>query len=79
MTEIAAADFPVHARIRLPREPVARQQAAIAYDRSQLSGSAALRWARWLASRWLGSEDTFMRAHPSDGCVTEADLFDGVA
>ena len=76
LASMAAVDFPVHARIAVPRSAVARRHAALACHRSQLDGPLPLRRLVWLLSR-RATYETFMRAHPEPlaGEPLETDLF----
>lgn len=80
LAEIAAVDFPVHARIRVPRSAVARKHAALACHRSQITGPFLLRRVLWLLLAGFATDELFMRAHPAPtaGGAIERDLFEGV-
>lgn len=80
LADVAAVDFPIHARIHVPRDAVSRKHAASACHRSQVAGAFPLRRLLWLVARRLTTDELFMRAHPrpSGGGVTEVDLFEGV-
>jgi len=77
--EIASVDFPIHARIRVPRRAIARKRAATECHRSQTgTATGQARWA-WMASSCFGLTDGYMRAHPpADVRTREVDLFEGV-
>lgn len=77
---VAAVDFPIHARIHVPRDAVSRKHAALACHRSQVAGESPLRRLVRLLSRHLTTDELFMRAHPrpSGSDATEVDLFEGV-
>ena len=77
---IAGVDFPIHARIRVPRPVLAWKRAAAECHQSQ-AGTATghRRWA-WMLSWCVGLTELYMRAHPRpDDPAIEADLFQGVA
>ena len=77
---IADVNFPIHARIRVPRHAVAWKRAATECHQSQ-AGTATghRRWA-WLLTWCVGLTELYMRAHPRpDAPAIEADLFQGVA
>jgi N-acetyl-1-D-myo-inositol-2-amino-2-deoxy-alpha-D-glucopyranoside deacetylase/mycothiol S-conjugate amidase len=78
LTAVAAADFPVHARIRLPAAAVARKRAAVACHRSQALAGPGLRRLAAPLARWILREETFMRVHPvpGPGDPVRADLFE---
>jgi LmbE family N-acetylglucosaminyl deacetylase len=76
---VAAVDFPIHARIRVPRNAMARKHAAAVCHRSQVGSYLVARRLAWLLSRCVSRTDLYMRAHPRPAAEgTETDLFDGV-
>ncbi len=80
LASVADTDFPIHARIRVPRHAVARKHAATVCHRSQVSSILAARRLAWLISGCVGQTELYMRAHPQPGAgAGEADLFEGVA
>jgi N-acetyl-1-D-myo-inositol-2-amino-2-deoxy-alpha-D-glucopyranoside deacetylase/mycothiol S-conjugate amidase len=80
LADIAAVEFPVHARVRVGRGAVGQKHAAQACHLSQLGGRGAVRRALALAARCRAARDLYMRAHPTPvaGSAAEADLFEGV-
>lgn len=80
LADIAAVEFPVHARIRIPRSALVRKHAAFACHRSQLTGASLVRRLRWAASVAVAADELFMRAHPAPaaGGAVERDLFGGL-
>lgn len=71
-------EFPIHARVPISAEALARKEAASAQHKSQLAGGPPRGPLRWLLRRFEGTEN-FMRAYPpADDGVRETDLFEGV-
>jgi len=76
LTDLAAVDFPIHARIRFSEVAERKQQAAACHRSQQDGGPSGLVGA--LLRRFDGPE-TFMRAFPpAEKNVRERDLFVGV-
>jgi N-acetyl-1-D-myo-inositol-2-amino-2-deoxy-alpha-D-glucopyranoside deacetylase/mycothiol S-conjugate amidase len=76
---VARVDFPIHARIRVPRHAVQRKHAATLCHRSQVGPALAARRASWLLSHCIGSTEQYMRVHPEPRPATrETDLFEGI-
>jgi N-acetyl-1-D-myo-inositol-2-amino-2-deoxy-alpha-D-glucopyranoside deacetylase/mycothiol S-conjugate amidase len=81
IVSLVEPDFPIHARIRIAGEALARREAASACHKSQLPSGPRTGGLAGLLFRWLGNTDTYMRAYPSapDGArAQETDLFEGV-
>lgn len=73
--------FPIHARIRISGEALTRRDAANASHKSQLPSGPRTGGLMSLFFQLLGSDDTYMRAHPivpPGARVQEKDLFEGV-
>ncbi len=80
LASVADVDFPIHARIRVTRDAVARKHAAAVCHQSQVSTVPAARRLAWFLSGCVGQTELYMRAHPQPGAaIREADLFEGVA
>ncbi len=80
LASVADVDFPIHARIRVPRFAVARKHAAAVCHRSQVGTLLAARRLARVLSGCIGRTELFMRAHPQPGAgAREADLFEDVA
>ena len=76
---VANVQFPIHARIRVPRAAVAWKRAAAECHHSQAGTTTGQRgWASMLS--WcVGLTELYMRAYPCpDSPTIEADLFEGV-
>ncbi len=80
LASVARMRFPIHARIRLSRQALARKHAAALCHASQLGPSSLTRRLIGPVSRLLGRTELYLRACPaSDAARLEGDLFEGVA
>ena len=84
LVSLTAMEFPVHARIRIRGIISSRKSSAAACHKSQLgSGPPLIGRMKGLTRllHWIGTDETFMRAHPSvlpGQRVREKDLFEGI-
>lgn len=80
LASVARMRFPIHARIRLSRQALARKHAAALCHASQIEPSSLARRLIGPVSRLLGRTELYLRACPaSDAARLEGDLFEGVA
>ncbi|MFC2070348.1 PIG-L deacetylase family protein [Chloroflexota bacterium] len=78
ITNLAEAEFPVHAAVRLTRQAIEIRNKATACYTSQTGGGQPRTGVLGLVNKLFGQQDLYMRAHPPADGHRETDLFEGV-
>jgi LmbE family N-acetylglucosaminyl deacetylase len=79
LTSLAEVDFPIHAVIHPTKAAVRIRNEAMRCYESQRRSGPPRRNILFLLRKYLGQQDSFMRAYPSDKGSREHDLFENVS